>query len=142
MTVKSNQDGQWEEITGVITSCQLESKKREERADAGNRFRRLEAPVRFSFVTENVGAISHMLESKDWCITEIRVSGVLIDARALAKLEQIPLPRLAARVGIGRNQPSHDDLKDMGTTEQGIFGKELGPPRALTLCEKNAGMDK
>ena len=99
---------------------------------------RLEAPVSFSFATENVEAIKQMLRLDDleWSITDIRVSGTKIDSRAIAKIEQVPLLRLASRVGIGENELTEQDVKNMGEVERRLCKEELEPPRVLALCEK------
>ncbi len=136
MSIKSDANGNTLDFAGIITSCHLAGKKNEERADKGSRFRRLEAPLGFSFVTENIKEVRRFVEEDVWTITEIRISGVLVDARALAKIEQIPLPRLAARVGIGAGELTEEDLPKMGEKERSIFSEKLEPPRALDLCEK------
>ncbi len=134
--VRSGASGKSLEFGGIITSCQLPGKKKEEFADKGSRMRRLEAPVAFSFITENVKDVGDFLKEEEWEITEIAISGVMVDARGLSKIEQIALPRLVSQIGLGGGQIEEEDYVNMGEVERECFNEILKPPRALGVCEK------
>ena len=136
MMVKSGWNSKSLEFGGIITSCQLPGKKKEEYADKGSRMRRLEAPVAFSFITENVKEVGEFLKEEEWEISEIAISGVLVDSRGLSKIEQIALPRLISQIGLGGGQIEEEDYAKMGEAERKCFEEILKPPRALGVCEK------